>query len=82
MKGRQIVIGQVFGRDAAALMQDGQLEDLIIDPSGAMPFATRRDLPRAGRPAGQGSGRRLPAPARRRAAVSCATATACAKVSR
>ncbi len=39
MKGRQIVIGQVFGRDAAALMQDGRLEDLIVDPSGVMPFA-------------------------------------------
>lgn len=39
MKGRQIVLGQVFGRDAAALMQDGQLQDLIIDPAGATPFA-------------------------------------------
>lgn len=39
MKGRQIVIGQVFGRNAAALMQDGRLEDLIIDPTGVMPFA-------------------------------------------
>ncbi|RCW79237.1 ribonuclease E/G [Paracoccus lutimaris] len=39
MKGRQIVIGQIFGRDAAALMQDGRLEDLIIDPSGVMAFA-------------------------------------------
>lgn len=39
MKGRQIVIGQIFGRDAAALMQDGRLEDLIIDPAEIMPFA-------------------------------------------
>ena len=39
MKGRQIVIGQVFGREAAALMQDGRLEDLIIDPSGEVAFA-------------------------------------------
>lgn len=39
MKGRQIVIGRVFGRDAAALMIDGRLEDLLIDPAGAVPFA-------------------------------------------
>ncbi|MTH63914.1 ribonuclease E/G [Paracoccus shanxieyensis] len=39
MKGRQIVLGQVFGRDAAALMQDGALVDLIIDPTGATPIA-------------------------------------------
>ena len=39
MKGRQIVIGQVFGRDAAALVEDGRLEDLLIDSSDVMPFA-------------------------------------------
>ncbi|KRW93541.1 ribonuclease E/G [Paracoccus sp. MKU1] len=39
MKGRQIVLGQIFGRDAAALMQDGRLEDLIVDPAGATPLA-------------------------------------------
>ncbi len=39
MKGRQIVLGQFFGRDAAALMVDGQLQDLIIDPSGITPLA-------------------------------------------
>ncbi|WP_062563691.1 ribonuclease E/G [Paracoccus aminovorans] len=38
MKGRQIVLGQVFGRNAAALMLDGQLEDLILDPAGATPL--------------------------------------------
>lgn len=38
MKGRQIVLGQMFGRDAAALMLDGQLEDLILDPAGATPL--------------------------------------------
>ncbi|MBD9525434.1 ribonuclease E/G [Paracoccus sp. PAR01] len=38
MKGRQIVLGQVFGRDAAALMQDGQLEDLIIDAGHLTPL--------------------------------------------
>ena len=35
MKGRQIVLGRIFGREAAALMLDGQLEDLILDPAGA-----------------------------------------------
>ncbi|MFC3568641.1 ribonuclease E/G [Paracoccus simplex] len=39
MKGRQIVLGRLFGRDAAALMQDGQLEDLIVDPAGVTPLA-------------------------------------------
>ncbi|KGJ03521.1 ribonuclease, Rne/Rng family [Paracoccus halophilus] len=39
MRGRQIVIGQVFGRDAAALVQDGRLEDVIIDPAGVVPLA-------------------------------------------
>jgi len=39
MKGRQIVLGQIFGRDAAALMQDGQLEDLIIDAGDVTPLA-------------------------------------------
>jgi ribonuclease G len=31
MKGRQVVLGQIFGVEAAALMQDGQLIDLIVD---------------------------------------------------
>ncbi len=39
MKGRQIVLGRIFGREAAALMLDGQLEDLILDPAGATPLA-------------------------------------------
>ncbi|MFT4015261.1 MAG: ribonuclease E/G [Paracoccus sp. (in: a-proteobacteria)] len=39
MKGRQIVLGQVFGRDAAALMVDGQLQDLILDSSGVAALA-------------------------------------------
>lgn len=38
MKGRQIVLGQVFGRDAAALMVDGQLQDLIIDATSITPL--------------------------------------------
>lgn len=39
MKGRQIIIGQAFGREAAALTQDGQLEDVLIDASDVQPFA-------------------------------------------
>lgn len=39
MKGTQIVIGQVFGHSAAALMLDGQLEDLFIDPTAITPLA-------------------------------------------
>lgn len=32
MKGRQVVLGRFRGNEAAALMQDGQLIDLILDP--------------------------------------------------
>lgn len=32
MKGRQVVLGYFQGQEAAALMQDGQLIDLFIDP--------------------------------------------------
>lgn len=39
MKGRQIIIGQVADRDAAALTQDGRLEDLFIDAADVEPFA-------------------------------------------
>ena len=39
MKGRQVVLGEIFGREAAALMVDGRLEDLRIDPAGATPLA-------------------------------------------
>ncbi|MTH36425.1 ribonuclease G [Paracoccus limosus] len=39
MKGRQVVLGQIFGREAAALMVDGRLEDLLIDPAEAVPLA-------------------------------------------
>lgn len=39
MKGRQIVLGHLFGLEAAALMQDGQLVDLLVasDPLTALP---------------------------------------------
>lgn len=39
MKGRQILLGQIFGRDAALLLVDGQLEDFSIDPGELVPFA-------------------------------------------
>ncbi|ODT58058.1 MULTISPECIES: ribonuclease E/G [Paracoccus] len=39
MKGRQVVLGHLFGLEAAALMQDGQLVDLLVasDPLTALP---------------------------------------------
>lgn len=39
MKGRVIVLGPLWGRDAAALMVDGRLEDLFFDPGNLLPFA-------------------------------------------
>lgn len=39
MKGRQIILGQAFGRDAAVLLVDGQIVDLVIDPSDLLDFA-------------------------------------------
>ena len=39
MKGRQVALGHVSGREAAAMLVDGQLEDLIIDPADLTPFA-------------------------------------------
>ena len=33
MRGRVVVLGEIAGREAAALMVDGQLEDLLIAPS-------------------------------------------------
>lgn len=39
MKGRVVVLGQFRGAEAAALMQDGRLEDLFLDPGDLAPFA-------------------------------------------
>ena len=39
MKGRHIILDRIGGRDAAALMVDGQLQDLIIAPDDAIGFA-------------------------------------------
>ena len=37
MKGRVVVLDQVANRNAAALIVDGRLEDLLIDPDGDVP---------------------------------------------
>lgn len=37
MKGRQVVIGRINGSEAAALMQDGALIDLILEPTSPLP---------------------------------------------
>jgi len=44
MKGRVILLDRIEGRAAAALMVDGQLEDVLIDPAGdvALPGAIYR----------------------------------------
>lgn len=39
MKGRQVVLGQFHGEEAAALMVDGQLVDLFLDPTPLVPLA-------------------------------------------
>lgn len=46
MKGRIVVLDEVQGRQAAALLVDGQLEDLLLDPAGdeALPGAIYRGV--------------------------------------
>ncbi|MFD1797319.1 ribonuclease G [Paracoccus aurantiacus] len=39
MKGREILLGKVAGREAALLMVDGRLEDVAIDASDLVAFA-------------------------------------------
>jgi len=39
MKGRQVVLGRLWGVEAAALMVDGRLEDLLVDPAALAPLA-------------------------------------------
>ncbi|OOY22065.1 ribonuclease G [Thioclava sp. DLFJ5-1] len=39
MQGRVVLLDEIAGREAAALMVDGQLEDLIIDTSDEISFA-------------------------------------------
>ncbi|MDO5648074.1 ribonuclease E/G [Paracoccus sp. (in: a-proteobacteria)] len=38
MKGRQVVLGRIFGAEAAALMVDGQLEDILIATDRVTPL--------------------------------------------
>lgn len=38
MKGRQVVLGQHWGREAAALMVDGRVEDILLDLSALTPL--------------------------------------------
>lgn len=38
MKGRQVVLGDLFGAEAAALMEDGQLTDLLVDAKDLAPL--------------------------------------------
>ena len=38
MKGRVIHLDEIAGRPAAALVVDGQLEDLLIDPPDDLPL--------------------------------------------
>ena len=44
MKGRTIVLDHLGGREAAALLIDGQLDDLLIDPVGPRPGAIYRAI--------------------------------------
>ncbi len=39
MKGRVVVLGQLWGREAAALMVDGRIEDLLVAPPDEAGFA-------------------------------------------
>ncbi|WP_299362137.1 ribonuclease E/G [uncultured Paracoccus sp.] len=39
MKGRVIVLDRLWGREAAALIVDGQLQDLRLDPGGLTPLS-------------------------------------------
>lgn len=51
MKGRQIVLDEYAGREAAALMVDGRLDDLLIDGEGVRPgaiYRARADRPMKG----------------------------------
>ncbi|MGR3507144.1 MAG: ribonuclease E/G [Paracoccaceae bacterium] len=53
MKGRQIILDNLNGREAAALIVDGKLEDLLLDGDGPRPGAIYRAV--ADRPVkGQG----------------------------
>ncbi|RBI87484.1 ribonuclease G [Rhodosalinus halophilus] len=51
MKGRRVVLGEWRGREAAALMVDGRLDDLIVDTDAPRPgtiYRARPDRPMKG----------------------------------
>lgn len=51
MKGRQIILGEISGRQASALVVDGVLEDLLIDSDAMRPgaiYVARADRPMKG----------------------------------
>ena len=39
MKGRQVILGRLWGAEAAALVVDGRLEDLLVDTATLLPLA-------------------------------------------
>ncbi len=55
MKGRVVILDEIDGRNAAALVVDGRLEQLAIDPDGDAPLPGAVYRAVAGRPVkGQG----------------------------
>jgi hypothetical protein len=44
MKGRLIALDHIHDTEAAALMVDGRLEDLFLDPDGPRPGAIYRAI--------------------------------------
>lgn len=44
MKGRQIILDHINGREAAALMVDGKLDDFLIDPDAPTPGTIYRAI--------------------------------------
>jgi Ribonuclease G/E len=50
IKGRIVAIDRIEGRTAAALLQDGKLQDLLVDPAGNRPRPTAIYRAKATRP--------------------------------
>ena len=72
----------IKGREAAALIVDGQLQDLLIEAGIDHRLCPRRYLARGARPADEGSGRRFRETAGRAERVSCARRKGSPPVSR
>ncbi len=56
MKGQQILLGEVAGREAAALITDGVLDDLLVDSDAPRPGAIYRARRQSAR---EGAGRHV-----------------------